>query len=114
MNIIKGHIAAILVAASLAPFAAMAHQSNAEVNPAYGSAAPAPAATRTIVVSPATKSVNVNKGDVVTFEVNGKSFTWQFDTLRDNDRFELSAIAPAGVGAHGVSVYVAPNPLYAN
>lgn len=114
MQSIKNKIAAIFVVATLAPLAAMAHQGQMHVNPAFGSAAPAPAATRTVVISAATKAVNVDKGDVVTFELDGKTFTWQFDTLRDNERFELSAIAPEGVNTHGVRVYVAPNPLYQN
>jgi len=114
MQTIKNKIAAILLTATLVPFAAMAHQANTHVTQTQGSAAPAPAATRTIVVSTATKAINVNKGDVVTIEVDGKSFTWQFDTLRDSDRFALEAIAPAGINTHGVWVYVAPNPLYTN
>ena len=67
-----------------------------------------------MAISAASKAVNVDNGDVVTFELEGKTFTWQFDTLRDNDRFGLSAIAPEGVDTHGVLVYVAPNPLYRN
>ncbi|WP_228892567.1 CzcE family metal-binding protein [Pseudoduganella aquatica] len=113
MQTIKTKIAAV-IAAALMPFAAMAHQPGMQANPALGSAVVAPAATRTIIVSPATKAINVDKGEVVTIEVEGKSFTWQFDTLRDSDSFALAAIAPEGISTHGVWVYVAPNPLYTN
>lgn len=114
MKNVKTTIAAILFAAAVAPLAAMAHQPNVVASPALGSVAPAQAATRTITISPATKSINVEKGDVVTIDVDGKSFTWQFDTVRDSDRFALAAIAPAGISTHGVWVYVSPNSLYAN
>lgn len=114
MKNVKATIVSIIFAAAMAPFAAMAHQDNAVAGPALGRAAPVQAATRTIVISAATKFINVENGDVVTIDVDGKSFTWQFDTLRDSDRFALAAIAPAGINTHGVWVYVAPNPLYVN
>lgn len=109
MPTFKKHIAAIVVAASLTPWAATAHQAGNA-----GAPAPAQAATRSIVISLSTKAVSVNKGDIVTFEVDGKRFTWQFDTLRDDDRFALAAIAPAGINTHDVWVYVSPNPLFVN
>lgn len=114
MKNVKTTIAAIFFAAAVTPFAAMAHQADTPANPAFGSAAPAQAATRTVVISPSTKAINVEKGDVLNIEVDGKKFTWQFDTLRDSDRFALAAIAPEGISTHGVWVYVAPNPLYTN
>ncbi|CDG83814.1 CzcE family metal-binding protein [Janthinobacterium agaricidamnosum] len=114
MQSIKNNIAAMFIAATLAPLAAMAHQGGTQAKQAFGSTAPAVAATRTVLISPATKAVNVDNGDVVTFEVDGKTFTWQFGTLRDSERFELSAIAPEGVHTHGVRIYVAQNPLYRN
>lgn len=114
MQSIKSKIAAVLVVAALAPLAALAHQGEVRSNPALGSAAQAAAATRTVAITTATHSINVDQGDVVTFEVGGKSFTWQFDTLRPSGSFSLADIAPAGVNAHGVRVYVAPNPLYRN
>ena len=74
----------------------------------------ATSATRAITISSATKYVNVTQGDVVKFDVDGKTFTWQFDTLRANASFDFSAIAPSGANTHGIRVYVAPNPTYAN
>jgi len=113
MKTIKTCIAAMIVAASIAPFAAMAHQAGMHANRALGSEAPEQASTRTIVITPASRAINVNNGEVVTLEVGGKSFTWKFDTLRDSDRFALADIAPEGIDTHDLWVYVAPNPIYA-
>jgi hypothetical protein len=78
----------------------------------YGQAITDNNAQRVVVITPDTKWVNVNNGDNVQFQVNGKNFTWHFDTLRAEDNFDLSAIAPAGSVDHPVIVYVASNPLY--
>ncbi|MGK5047883.1 CzcE family metal-binding protein [Janthinobacterium sp. GB4P2] len=114
MKSLKENIIAVFAVIALSPIAAMAHQSEMHSNPAFGSTAPAPAATRTITISSATKYVNVAQGDVVKFDVDGKTFTWQFDTLRATASFDFSAIAPSDVNTHGVRVYVTPNPTYAN
>ena len=114
MQSIKSKFAAVLVVVALAPLAALAHQDQAHSNAALGSAAQAAAATRTVAITTGIQSVTVDQGDVVTFEVGGKSFTWQFDTLRPSGSFNLADIAPADVNVHGVRVYVAPNPLYRN
>ena len=78
----------------------------------YGSAASAGFADREIMIKPGTKWVNVNNGETVAFTVNGKTFTWHFDTLRAEDQFELQQIAPEDVDVGVVTVYVASNPLY--
>lgn len=79
----------------------------------YGSVAStsAPVAQR-IVLTPATRSVNVNNGDTVEFVVNGKSFRWHFDTYSNETNFKLSKIAPADVAVDGVKVFVGVNPTY--
>ena len=69
---------------------------------AYGMAAENAYADRQITITADTKWVNVN----------GKIFTWHFDTLRAEDRFDLTKIAPAGMDVGMVTVYVASNPLY--
>ncbi|WP_395400941.1 CzcE family metal-binding protein [Pseudoduganella sp. UC29_106] len=112
-NLMK-KVVAILAVAALSPLAAMAHEGEIHINPAFGSAARTPEATRTVVITPWTKYVNVDQGDVVTFQIDGNAFTWQFDTLRPDTSFNLSAIVPAGFNARGVRVYVAPNPTYRN
>ncbi len=111
MKTIKTRMIAILAVTLLSPLASFAADS---ANPALGNAVPASAATRTVTISSATDYVNVNQGDVVTFEADGKTFTWQFDTLRSNERFDLAAIAPADVHVKNVRVYVEPNPIYSN
>lgn len=71
-----------------------------------GSVSSADQAMRTIVITPSTRYVNVNQGDVVTFISNGKSFTWNFDGPQLL-AFSLSRVAPAGALDHDVTAYVA-------
>lgn len=113
MNSISKRFAAVLVAAALSPFAAFAHDGHPPIDPALGAPAPAVAATRTVVIAAGTRYVNVNQGDVVRFEINGKTFVWQFDTLHTRS-FDLAAIAPDVITAGHVRVYVDQNPLYRN
>jgi hypothetical protein len=70
------------------------------------------AATRTIVVEPGTRWVNVTGGDIVKFKAGGKTFVWNFDVADGVASFELNRIAPPGALNHPVVAYVAPNPLY--
>lgn len=79
----------------------------------YGTPAGAGSAVaQRIVVQPGAKAVNVTNGDTVEFVVDGKTFRWHFDTYISDTNFKLAKIAPAGVAADGITVYVAPNPLY--
>ncbi|GJI91600.1 CzcE family metal-binding protein [Duganella hordei] len=94
--------------ATLAASTAFAANGTAE----YGSAVAPSNAQRHIVINASTPWVNVDNGDTVEFQSNGTSFTWHFDTLRDETAFDLSKIAPAGSVDHKVTVYVASNPLY--
>jgi hypothetical protein len=112
MRSITKAVLALVIAGAMSPAAVLATPSSPR--PEYGAPSLTSAATRTITVTSSTKYVNVDQGDVVTFVVNGKSFTWQFDTLRPSDSFDLSAIAPSGVSAPLVTIYVAPNPIYQN
>ncbi len=77
-----------------------------------GDPAPAPAATRTIAITPATKYVNVTGGDIVKFTVGDKSFTWAFNGAISVSSFELNLVAPPGMLDHTVTAYVAPDPRY--
>lgn len=77
-----------------------------------GDPAPISAATRTIVITPHTKYVNVTGGDTVKFVVGDKSFAWNFDAGEYAPAFDLNLTAPPGVLDHTVIAYVAPNPLY--
>lgn len=70
------------------------------------------AATRTIVVTPATRAVNVTAGEIVKFVAGDKSFAWNFDGAGVVSAFELNIAAPPGMFDHTVMAYVAPNPMY--
>ncbi|MRX11797.1 CzcE family metal-binding protein [Pseudoduganella sp. FT25W] len=100
-----------LVATALIAGAGAVHAATGQQAP-YGSAAAGAYADRQITIDAGTKWVNVNNGETVAFNVNGKSFTWHFETLHNEERFDLARIAPAGVEVGMVTVYVASNPLY--
>lgn len=77
-----------------------------------GDAAPAAAATRTIVIRPDTKYVNVTGGDIVKFVVGDKAFAWAFNVGANISSFDLKRVAPPGVLDKSVMAYVAPDPRY--
>lgn len=70
----------------------------------YGEAADPAVAARTIVVTPQTKFINVNHGEVVKVKAGSREFAWDFDGLARP--FELNKIAPEGALDHSVRVYV--------
>lgn len=76
----------------------------------FGSAASVSMVTRTIVIKPETSYVNVTGGEVIRFDVGGKSFVWNFNGTRSS--FDLATIAPAGLLGRKVTAYIAPNPMY--
>lgn len=102
-------LAASLVAALNAPVYATALSST---DAGYGHAAPETAAARVITLDGDSKYVNVENGETVTMRVNGKAITWTFDTFPRATSFDLQTIAPQGVDAGAIRVYVAENPLY--
>ena len=67
-------------------------------------------ATRTIVIQPGTRYINVTAGEVVNIVDEGHAFTVRFDGVRDS--FLLNDLAPTGALAQPVTVYMAPNPEY--
>jgi hypothetical protein len=77
-----------------------------------GDPAPLCAAERTITITPQTRYVNVEGGQIITFDVGGKTFTWNFDTAQSVMAFDLNQVAPPGLLDHVVIAYIAPNPLY--
>ncbi|MYM66121.1 CzcE family metal-binding protein [Pseudoduganella sp. FT55W] len=103
-----------IIATAIAAAAISAGAAYASVNPQpqFGMASAAANADRQITINADTKWVNVNNGDTVTFDINGKRFTWHFDTLHSEEAFDLSKIAPEGINTGMVTVYVASNPLY--
>ncbi|HEY8102506.1 MAG TPA: CzcE family metal-binding protein [Burkholderiaceae bacterium] len=71
----------------------------------WGDPAPASAATRTIVIEPDTKYVNVEGGETITFISADKTFTWNF-APQGGSYFDLNKIAPQGALDHRVMVSV--------
>jgi hypothetical protein len=72
-------------------------------------------ADQVIVVTDATRYVNVTGGSTVRFVVGDRSFTWCFQNGTANvNPFDLGLIAPKGLLTHPVTTYVADNPLYHN
>ena len=100
--------AALAVALSLPALSSMA-KTNSDL---LGQAVPASRGGRTIEVTPDTRYVNVQGGEIVTFTSGGKAFTWDFDGPTSLTSFDLNQVAPQGLLAHPVKVYVSPNPLY--
>ncbi|HYD59135.1 MAG TPA: CzcE family metal-binding protein [Noviherbaspirillum sp.] len=77
-----------------------------------GDPAPVEAAGSTIVIQPDTKWVNVTGGDIVRFDVAGKSFAWAFNVAAGVTNFDLAKVAPPGVLNRPLQAYVAPDPKY--
>lgn len=73
-----------------------------------GSADAVSDATRTVVIQPDTRFVNVTHGEVVRFVDADQAFAVRFDGTAN--AFKLNALAPAGSLDHPVTAYVAPNP----
>jgi hypothetical protein len=97
-----------LAAASTAAFA------GAQQSDFRGNAAPAQAAVdQVIVITDATRHVNVTGGSTVRFVVGDRSFNWSFQNGSAHVvPFDLQQIAPQGLLAHGVTAYVSDNSLY--
>ena len=70
------------------------------------------AGQRTIVITPETVSVDVTSGETVRFVVGARSFAWSFQVSPTVTMFTLNQIAPPGLLARPIAVYVAANPLY--
>lgn len=77
-----------------------------------GDPAPDTSGQRTINITPDTKYVNVQGGEIVKFNVGGKTFAWDFDTAATVMSFDLNQVAPEGLLDHKVTAYVSPDPLY--
>ena len=72
----------------------------------YGETAKPNGNSRRVTVNPNTTFVDVKAEETVTFNINGKSFTWKFDGVTTKSNFELGKISPAGILDHQVTVYV--------
>ncbi|MDB5916063.1 MAG: CzcE family metal-binding protein [Massilia sp.] len=101
--------AAMALALSLPGLSSMAAMQRLDL---LGDPAPPTAAGRTIAITPDTKFVNVQGGEVVRFDVGGKSFAWSFNGSVAVTSFDLARVAPSGMLDHTVTAYVSPNPMY--
>ncbi len=79
-----------------------------------GDPAPLAAATRTVVIAPDTRSVDVTGGDTVKFIVGDQAFAWHFSGAQSISAIHLHWVAPAGIVGRDVVVHVAPDPLYSS
>jgi heavy-metal resistance protein CzcE len=83
---------------------------NAATNPKFIAELTSPASvTRTIVIGPDTRWVNVTQGERVKFVVSGQEFAIAFDGAAEP--VNLMRVAPAGMLDHRVNAYVTDNPL---
>ena len=83
----------------------------------YGTPAEVDSADRTVRVSGSARSINVAYGETVKFIVNDengseRSFAWRFDVLPSLSHVDLDDVAPAGLPARNVRVFVAPDSRY--
>jgi hypothetical protein len=72
----------------------------------YGEAAKQDAATRTVEINHDTKYIDVKSGEVVNFNVGGKTLTWNFDGKSHKSEFDMGLITPSGLLDHQVKIYV--------
>jgi hypothetical protein len=81
-----------------------------------GTAAPQNAAVdKVIVITAATRYVNVVGGSTVRFVVGDQSFTWTFQNGNGQVApFDLARVAPAGLLKQPVTAYVSNDPSYIN
>lgn len=77
-----------------------------------GMPAPLAAAQRTIVLTPASRWANVEGGEIVAFRLGERGFAWNFFVGATITSFPLNRVAPAGMLARTVTVYVTPDPRY--
>jgi ABC-type Fe3+-hydroxamate transport system substrate-binding protein len=77
----------------------------------WGTPVTAAAATKTIVITPETKFVNLIGGDIVRFVVGDQSFTWSFDGAYFPAAVDISKISN-GLLHRPVIAYVEENPMY--
>lgn len=102
----------LLPFAFVIPIALSACATPTSVVELYGQPAPVTAAERTIVITPATRYVNVEGGQIVKFVLPDKEFAWNFNTAQTVASFSLNDVAPPGVLTQPVRAYVSPDPKY--
>ncbi|MBK4734926.1 CzcE family metal-binding protein [Noviherbaspirillum pedocola] len=78
----------------------------------YGNSVAPAAAQRSVVISPATRFVNVKGGETVRFVAGDQTFAWHFNIASNVSAIDLRMIAPPGLIDRKVMVYVAPDLRY--
>lgn len=79
----------------------------------YGTPAPVERAERTITITPHTRYVNVEGGEIIRFVTPRGEFGWHFNVAPGVvDDFRLNTVAPPGMLEQTVQAYVAPDPRY--
>lgn len=107
----------VLLAATLCAAGSAAFASGFEQPASFrGNAVPTGAAVdQVIVITDATRHVNVTGGSTVRFVIGDQSFTWCFQNGTAHViPFDLAQIAPKGLVNHRITTYVSDNPLYWN
>lgn len=114
MKTLRNHLVPLAVATAFA--ATMpAFANHPPASPFFGTPVHDGSVDRTIEIHGGTKWVNVTGGETIRFVVDDKGFSWYFDVRSNDPTFKLDKIAPAGIlGTRSITVYVKPDPLYAN
>ncbi|MFL6673831.1 MAG: CzcE family metal-binding protein [Massilia sp.] len=104
----------VLIASTMAAASVASQAATPQPASFLGAAAPASAAVdKVVVITDATRHVNVTGGTTVRFVAGERSFTWTFENGNVHVMpFDLARVAPAGLLAHPVMTYVSDNPLY--
>lgn len=100
-------VVSLLIAAGAAQAASFNNDRMYNGKSVHGEAVAAPQNARVVNVE-AGKALNVNCGEVVTFQNGGKTFSWKFDSA-GHRAVDLRAIAPAGFTDKSLMVYVSRN-----
>jgi hypothetical protein len=97
---------------AIPPFGFADHLTPRAKVPAWllGEAMPPERATRTVCVGPCTHHVDVRHGETVRFIVDRGEFSHRFNGEQGDTSLDLFEVAPAGLLAHAVRVYVGPVP----
>jgi hypothetical protein len=95
--------------AALALTAALGAAAQAPSASLYGRLAPLTSATRSIVILPTTRYVNVTQGEVIRFVIDGAEFAFSFNGP-NTAAFDLRRVAPEGALKQAVTAYVRIDP----
>ncbi|MET3109454.1 hypothetical protein AAKU58_004311 [Oxalobacteraceae bacterium GrIS 1.18] len=66
--------------------------------------------SRQIDVDVKANDVDVKAGEAVTFNIDGKAFSWKLDGIKTKSSFDMSKIAQVGVLNRKVTIYIDRTP----